>query len=373
MAVDFFSDSYRDARATFLDRAEAAGAQLQAFENTDARGPDGEQLFLDTAWFGDPGATTVLLNLSGTHGAEGFAGSAAQTAWIADGGPEALDGPVAVLMVHAANPFGFAHTLRCTEDNIDLNRNWIDHSKTPPENALYRELHPLLCPARIDEDALSEAARQVGALAEEHGQWTIDDALSRGQYDHADGYYYGGRGESWARRVLSGMVRDRLGSVRKVGLIDWHSGPVGDGELIYLCYADRASDSFARAQAWWGESNLDDSEVDRLWGGRRPGRHGLLADGIAALLPENAELTGGVIEFCSASPPEGPAGAFRIPMLERWMRFVGGFDSAQSDEFRGEIRNNYAPRRAHWEQRVIDNALSAYAATLDGLKAWAKG
>ncbi len=160
--------------------------------------------------------------------------------------------------------------------------------------------------------------------------------------------------------------------MRKVGLIDWHSGPVGDGELIYLCYADRASDSFARAQAWWGESNLDDSEVDRLWGGRRPGRHGLLADGVAALLPENAELTGGVIEFCSASPPEGPAGAFRIPMLERWMRFVGGFESAQSGEFRDEIRNNYAPRRTHWERRVIDNALSAYAATLDGLKAWAR-
>ncbi len=156
MAVDFFSDSYKDARAKFLDRADAAGARLEAFENTNARGLDGERLFLDTAWFGDTDATTVLLNLSGTHGAEGFAGSAAQAAWIADGGAKALDGSVAMLMVHAANPFGFAHTLRCTEDNVDLNRNWIDHSRPSPQNALYRELHPLLCPVRIDEDALSE-------------------------------------------------------------------------------------------------------------------------------------------------------------------------------------------------------------------------
>lgn len=372
MAVDLFSGNYDEARAKFLKAAERAGGLLSSHEQLDQRGPAGERLFLDTAWFGRGDATTVLINLSGTHGAEGFAGSAAQLAWIEDGGATALEGDIAVMMVHAVNAFGFAHRLRCTQDNIDLNRNWIDHTKPTPANEIYRELHPLLCPADIGEAALTQAAEEVAERAKEYGQWTIDDALSRGQYDFADGYYYGGRKAAWPRLTLSRIVRDRLASARKVGVIDWHSGPVGDGELIYLCYADKASDSFARARSWWGESNLDDNEVDRLWGGRRPGRHGILVDGIAALLAPGATLAGGVIEFCSAAPPDGPAGAFRIPMLERWLRFVAGFDAPQSAAIRDEIRHNYAPQRSVWEQRVIDNALEVYDATLTGLADWSR-
>lgn len=372
MAADLFSDSYSEARAKFLMSAESAGARLSSHEQADQRGPGAERLFLDTAWFGRDDATTVLVNLSGTHGAEGFAGSAAQLAWIQNGGPSALDHDVAVFMIHAVNPFGFAHRLRCTHDNIDLNRNWIDHALPAPANTIYHELHPLLCPAEIHEAALAQAAEQVALRAADHGQWTIDDALSRGQYEFADGYYYGGRQPAWSRVTLSRIVRERLGSTRKVALIDWHSGPVGDGELIYLCYADKASDSFARARSWWGETNLDDNEVDRLWGGRRPGRHGLLIDGVAALLAPDAALAGGVIEFCSATPPDGPAGAFKIPMLERWLRFVGGLDSPQSGAICDEIRHNYSPRRKVWEERVIDNALGVYEATLSGLASWSR-
>lgn len=372
MAGNPFSDSYGQARARFLAACEAAGARVQSHENRNARGPKGERLYLDAALFGDQRAHSVLLNTSGTHGAEGYVGSAAQLAWIEHGGPASLPPGIAVLMIHAVNPFGFAHGLRCTEDNVDINRNWIDHTVPAPENPLYAELHPLLCVDRIDDDTLGAAADAVAALADRHGQWTVDDALSRGQYQFSDGYYYGGTSPAWPQRMVAAVASRGLRQAWRVAVIDWHSGPIGDGELIYLCYDDRNSDAFRRAASWWGSSNLEDREVDRLWGGRRPGRHGVMVTRLASILDPRATMAGGVVELCSARPPSGPASAFRIPMIERWLRFVGGLDCPQAERLLEEIRDNYAPRKASWQERVIGSTLDVYRATIDGLARWAE-
>ena len=41
-------------------------------------------------------------------------------------------------MIHALNPFGFAHLRRANEDNVDLNRNFVDHEGgNYPENDLF--------------------------------------------------------------------------------------------------------------------------------------------------------------------------------------------------------------------------------------------
>ncbi len=53
---------------------------------------------------------------------------------------------VAVLHVHAINPYGFAWLRRTNEQNIDINRNWINFDLPLPENPLYEELSDFLCP-----------------------------------------------------------------------------------------------------------------------------------------------------------------------------------------------------------------------------------
>ncbi len=365
-----FSATYNEARAKFLSAAENASASITSFDRPSSTPSEGPAPAVDVARVGPPDATRLLISFSGTHGAEGFVGSAAQTAWLTDQGPGALPSDTAMILVHAVNPFGFANMLRCTQSNVDVNRNWVDFSAPLPRNLLYEDMHSLLCPNSIDDDALAQAADAVSRLGRRHGQWTVDDALSRGQYVRPDGYYFGGHSESWSRKIIARIILDLPACVRAVALIDWHSGPVGDGELIYLCYSDKSSDAFKVAESWWGRSNLDEHEVDRLWGGRRPSRRGVMVEGIAALLTGRTRVAGGVIEVCSASPPSGPTGTFRIPMLERWMRFEGGLDAPQAADLREEIRDNYAPRRRDWEERAVDNTLNVYVSTLDGLADW---
>ena len=48
------------------------------------------------------------------------------------------------LFVHGLNPYGWAHGSRTNENNVDLNRNYLDHAQGHAENPVYAELHELL-------------------------------------------------------------------------------------------------------------------------------------------------------------------------------------------------------------------------------------
>lgn len=371
-ASDYFSDSYGEARRRFLAAASEAGARVESYENGNARGPGGTRLFMDTAWFGPANAETVLLNVSGTHGAEGYGGSAAQTAWIREMGPAALPQGVALLMVHAVNPFGFAWGLRGTENNVDLNRNFLDHTKPHPENPLYGEIHRILCPDSMSEEAVQKMLSAGARFVEKYGQWALEDAISRGQYTHPDGYHFGGTAPEWSNVTLSGIVARDLAHAHRVGFVDWHSGPVGDGELIYLCYSEPGSEGFQRAAQWWGREALDPKTVEAMWGSKRPTRRGTMFHGIEEMLAPHARFSGAVIEFRSAQPKNNAAKAMRVPMLERWLRFIGGFDAPEAARYFEEIREDYAPRRQSWRENVIANGLACYERTLDGLAGWSR-
>lgn len=365
-----FSQSYGEARAKFLDAATEAGARPLSFRNPHAAGPAGEPLFLDAVWFGPTDAPTVLVNTSGTHGAEGYAGSAAQLAWMKDGGHRALPAGVAVLLVHAVNPFGFAWGLRGTENNVDLNRNFIDFQQSAPENALYAQLHELLCPSVLDKASLNRLMREGGRLIAKHGQWALEDAISRGQYTHPDGYHFGGAAPEWSNLTLRRLFGETLSSAKRIGLIDWHSGPTGDGELIHLCFSEPGEQSFNRLAQWWGQETLDPDQVNEKWGSKRPTRRGILLWGLQQMVGPETEVIGGVIEFRSAQPKSDATQALRTTMLERWLRFEGGLSAPEAPRLLMEIREDYAPRRRSWQDKVVANALATYEQTLAGLAAW---
>ncbi|MFX6991338.1 DUF2817 domain-containing protein, partial [Acinetobacter baumannii] len=59
---------------------------------------------------------------------------------------KARDAGVAVLYIHALNPYGFSHIRRATHENVDLNRNFHSFTGPVPDNAAYREVAPLLLP-----------------------------------------------------------------------------------------------------------------------------------------------------------------------------------------------------------------------------------
>ena len=101
-----FPDSYRTARRLFRAAAEEAGAALHQVRNTAGLGPDETELCADVAWVGRPDASRVIFCVSGTHGIEGYAGSAIQAGLLRSAFVASLPADTALLALHALNPQG---------------------------------------------------------------------------------------------------------------------------------------------------------------------------------------------------------------------------------------------------------------------------
>ncbi len=162
-----FSESYAEARAKFCGAAAEAGGALRSWFNPHAKGPNGELLYLDTARFGPADAANMLVMISSTHGVEGHCGSGAQIAWLRTGGPAKLPKDTGALLVHAINPYGFAWTRRVNEDNVDLNRNFVDHDKGYPKNDGYLAIADAILPERWDDASIAETRARVRLLRPE--------------------------------------------------------------------------------------------------------------------------------------------------------------------------------------------------------------
>lgn len=247
-----FAAGYGEARAKFLAAAAGRGAKLAAEVLPDRRGIEGEVLAMDVARLGAPDATAVLLVLSGTHGIEGYCGSGIQVALLRDDAfvAECEASGVALLLVHAVNPYGFSYGRRVNEDNVDLNRNFHDFARPLPRNTAYAAIHPWLLPPEWPPSREVEAA--LAAFAAQHGAAALQAATTAGQYEFPGGLFYGGTAPTWSNRALRAVLRRECAGARRIGLVDLHTGlgPAGHGEKIFA--ARDEAETLARARRWWG-------------------------------------------------------------------------------------------------------------------------
>lgn len=252
MDLSSFSESYAEAREKFLEGCMLRSLSIEHHIHP-LIGRDGEQLAIDVARIGSMDATDLLVVSSGCHGIEGFCGSAIQIdrlnddAWFSACQREDL----AVLFIHAVNPYGFSWERRVTHENIDLNRNFIDFSKPISPSYSYEAVAHLLLPERCPPTMYS----YIGLLgfALRHGIKALQSAISSGQHHDPRGLFFGGTEPSWSNNQLRQILRQHGRQCQRIGWIDVHSGlgPSGFGERIYK--GQQRPEDIARAREWWGE------------------------------------------------------------------------------------------------------------------------
>jgi hypothetical protein len=289
-----FSLSYEEARERFRETCRFAGAQLEVYENPH-RGPDGRPLTTDVGRFGPASARRLLLLVSGTHGNEGRCGSGCQIAWVREGGPRTLPDDTAVVLVHYINPYGGAYLQRETEENVDLNRNFLGEAPTAfPENKEYEELHPALTCAALTGPERERADAAIADFQARNGMQVFLNALARGQYTRPDGLFFGGRSPTWANRTFTQILERHAESAHRIAVIDYHSGfgPYGYGMLVTT--SPMGSDSFARAHRWYGDSltSLCGQDATQV----PPEVRGSLVDAVVRIA-SHAEVTAVAVEY----------------------------------------------------------------------------
>jgi hypothetical protein len=370
-AAASFSRSYAEARAKFRATAREAGGVVSSFRNP-AAGPIGmicessglhptpsdEALSADAAWIGPRAATRLVYAQSGTHGVEGFCGSGIQIGWLQQGLQRELPPDTALLLTHAINPYGFAWERRVTEDNVDLNRNFIDHGGGYPVNAGYEALKHAICPAEWTAEALGVADRILLGYMQEHGPMALQAAITAGQYSHADGVFYGGRIETWSNRTLIELLRAHAGSVRRVAFIDLHTGlgPYGVGEIMNNHAADEPA--FERVTQWFN----GEATSTAAGSSSSASVSGDTTLGVQRALPQ-AEITAVTLEYGTV-PVKDVLDAVRA---DNWLHAHGDLRARQARDIKAQIRAAFYPEGDDWKGMVFERSVDVLRRAIAGL------
>lgn len=353
-----FAQDYAEARRAFVQAARQAGARLW-HEVHPERGLQGEELAMDFAWLGPASARRVLVSLSGTHGVEGFAGSACQRVWLGSDAVRRLPADTAVLLVHAVNPWGFSWLRRVDAHNIDVNRNALHPTGEVPANPDYPQFHDLwMRHAPTDAQGQQRLMQALQAWMAELGLQRATRAITGGQYTHADGLFFGGQAPSWSVRCVSAQARAVLAQARVIAVLDHHTGlgPWGHTEII--CRHDADSQALQLARQWWGQDTtataLGESSSEVLDGNVRMA----FAHWCPQALVVAAALEVGTV------PGEQVLQAL---LADHSVHRLGQARSAAAEGVRERMRQAFDPPDAAWRERCLGRSLELYSATLAGL------
>ena len=332
-----YPDTYREARHLFLEACQGVGCELQTYRNP-RTGPHGWPLYVDLARIGAPQSDAAVLVISGTHGVEGFCGSTCQSAWLAGEGLVRLRPDRTVYLLHAVNPFGFAWIRRVNEDNVDVNRNFVDFTCLP-ENARYRELAASLAPPLWDDVGLRISRTQWRTFIEQYGEDAFVAAVAAGQYEDADGLFYGGSAPVWSHDIFHQIASEQLIAHKRLAIIDVHSGlgPFGHGEVI--CRHPPDSPAMARAQSWYGDAVTSPQKGDSV---------SAYVSGNLRMAPERwlaeVELTAVSIEFGTYDS----ARVLSALIADNWLHLHGDLTSAKGQAIKAEMREVFFPTDTGW-------------------------
>jgi hypothetical protein len=228
-----FAPDYGTARRRFQESTQRADGRLESLQ-LDVKGPAGEDLSIDIAWFGSEHPRRVVLHSSGIHGVEGFAGSAIQLQLLED--VPRLPDDTALIIVHVLNPYGMAWLRRVNENNIDLNRNFVADGVYRDAPAAYAKLDSFLNP----QSPPSSDFFLVKALylVLRYGVTSLKQTIAGGQYEYPKGLFFGGKRLAQGLEKYQAFLRSRLGSVLSVLAIDVHTGLGKYGEDTLLVAAE---------------------------------------------------------------------------------------------------------------------------------------
>lgn len=230
------SPSYQSARTKFLAQAQVKGYAIESHLLQGYRGIDDELLYCDIARKGRDGNKKCLVISSGLHGVEGYCGSGVQHQLLMQETLEHLSQDITVIFIHAFNPYGFSFSKRVNENNVDLNRNFMDFSQQIPLDNDIKEFNENVFPQQWSGAHLSDVFESVYQYRDQRGVSQLQTVLTGGQYHYSGGIFYGGTEPQWTRKLWDRVCHDLAAEFEHIVHIDIHTGlgENGDCELMYI-------------------------------------------------------------------------------------------------------------------------------------------
>jgi predicted deacylase len=341
-----------------LEICAARGFAAASYEHP-LRGPDGAALYTDAVLIGPTDASNVLVIVSGTHGVEGYAGSLCQACWLNTFDQSSLGTGTAVLLIHMLNPWGAAWRRRHNEDNVDLNRSFIDRLIQPPVNEAHDELVARGVMDTLDDPDPDRAWAALTDYRRTAGEEAFSAAVFRGQYTSPNGFNYGGRTETWSQTSLTTILTTLLNQPKNIALVDLHTGLGSFGYGTAICLEPPGSDLITVLRSWYSAGFVA-LLVDR--GGLPYELQGDLSNGVKRVLPL-AQVLAISLEFGTYDAERFA----RLMVSDEWVRRQGAAASSQGEAIRAELLHFFCPDSPLWREMIVERAFEVFGLALEGL------
>jgi predicted deacylase len=347
--ADYFQPSYRVSRERLLERAHALAPRHDVLVDSrtiDEKGPSGETLALDFAMFGARRPRHALVLSSGTHGVEGYTGSAIQHYVLERVLPKlSLADGTAIVLQHANNPYGFAWHRRVNEFNVDYNRNFcegFDAGRCSPD---YEALFEAINPTDLDVDNESRRFARLKAFAAEHGQRRFQKALTDGQYKYPHGMQFGGQDQQPGVRHLLALIREHFATAETVVWLDFHTGLGESGACELITGAMPDSARYRLSQKVWRGQVRSASAGESL----SSPLHGVMDLGVERALPANCNLAIAFPEY-GTYPTDRTLAAIRA---DNWLHQYGDLDDETGRRLKLDMLETFRPESPQWRDQVV--------------------
>ena len=265
---NYFLTTYDEVRTHLADRVKSLKESGVAVEHTTYAIDESDDLYIDNIYIpATEKCTNLVVLTTGVHGIEGYIGSTMLDVFFNHVYPTLDKTDTGVLIVANVNPYGMKYMRRYNENNVDLNRNFIEDWSTfdLSSNTEYPKVDKFLQPTGEMGNAFWHEAGFYLSLAKEAiftGAGTISDALLTGQYEYPEGVYYGGNGDEKSTTYLKGVFNDCLESdYENIIHVDIHSG-YGPryNMVIFNSVGDPTSEADSIAQIGYDYIIAQDSE-----------------------------------------------------------------------------------------------------------------
>ena len=228
---DSFLTTYEEIREHLKERIALLRHNGVTVEYSEYAIDESDDLYIDNIYLPSTDKKTNLIVLTtGVHGMEGYIGSVMLDVFFEEIYPTLDTTNTGILIVANVNPYGMKYMRRYNENNVDLNRNFIEDwdSFDRTSNKEYSKVLNFLQPTGKIGNALWHEVGFYLSLAKEAiftGADTISDALLTGQYEYEYGVYYGGNGDEKSTAYLKGVFADCIdGEYENIVHVDIHSG-----------------------------------------------------------------------------------------------------------------------------------------------------
>ncbi|MBM7094806.1 DUF2817 domain-containing protein [Bacillus sp. H-16] len=368
MASDrFFSNTYEESRAGFRDQLKKIekywpNARLETYHIGSEEEDNTTDILTADAL---EEKKDLLIITAGEHGIEGFTGSAVLQLFIEEYLPVINPETTGLRLVHAVNPWGMRHFRRVTENNVDLNRNYIkDWGKvTGTVNEEFARQKSVFVPSEpigdlpIHKEELSFRLKEAYTTEELE---KLKDTPS-GQYKCETGIFYGGKDWDEPAEKLKNRYLNWMKNYEHPVHMDIHSGGGPKDELsLIFTEADSRSESTLQEELSYdhvmkapevdGDSNLF---LQKAVQEEYPDKKALVCLFEFGTIGESLDD----LIFCT-----------RTMINENQLYFKGAAKKEDRKEIQRDFARLFYPRKKEWCEQVIENGRKGLNAVLESEK-----